>query len=232
MANDFDAIVIGSGLGGLTARPAHAHLLKIAQRPVAVAEFAEIAAQRRGRARQRLAQRRLRGVQAVGTRSPGRQGAAQRLVEFPGRQAAPATRSAYQPREGTMRAKDRVAIGFVQRGLHGQRAVPVDRGRATKLPSRLQHQDPLAVSRWQRRRGALAGLLFSGQIFELIGEARHTVLERFDRHFGGDEAAKCALGGPLGYFDDDPAKLSYLLYGHVWASFAETGSYYFKGGPA
>ena len=78
--------------------------------------------------------------------------------------------------------------------------------------------------------GALIGLLFSGRLFELIGDARHTVRERFDAVFGDDEAAKFAFGAPIGYFDDDPAKLSFLLYAGVWSQYVQGGAYYFKGG--
>ena len=77
---------------------------------------------------------------------------------------------------------------------------------------------------------ALLGLLFSGRLFELIGDARRTVAERFDAVFGDNEAAKFALGAPLAYFDDDPAKLSFLLFAGVWSRYVESGSYYFKGG--
>lgn len=76
----------------------------------------------------------------------------------------------------------------------------------------------------------LLGLLFSGRLFELIGDSRHTLLERFDHLFGDDEAAKLVLGALLAYFDDDPAQLSFLLYAGVWSRYAESGSFYFKGG--
>jgi phytoene dehydrogenase-like protein len=38
------------------------------------------------------------------------------------------------------------------------------------------------------------------------------------------------LGAPIAYFDDDPAKLSFLLFAGVWSRYVESGSYYFKGG--
>ena len=76
----------------------------------------------------------------------------------------------------------------------------------------------------------LLGMLFSGRLLELIGDARRTLAVRFDALFGADEAVKFALGAPLSYLDDDPAKLSFLLYAGVWARYVESGSYYFKGG--
>ena len=41
---------------------------------------------------------------------------------------------------------------------------------------------------------------------------------------------KLALGAPLVYFDSDPAKLSFILFGAVTARYIESGSYYFRGG--
>jgi all-trans-retinol 13,14-reductase len=77
---------------------------------------------------------------------------------------------------------------------------------------------------------ALLGMLFSGRLFELIGDSRRTVAERFDAVFGENEGAKMALGAPLAYFDDDPSKLSFLLFAGIWSRYVESGSYYFKGG--
>ncbi len=79
----------------------------------------------------------------------------------------------------------------------------------------------------------LAGIgsfLLSGGILELLSDLRQTLGTRLDHAFGDDEAAKCALGAMLGYFDDDPAKLSYLVYGGIWGRYLESGGYYFDGG--
>ena len=81
-----------------------------------------------------------------------------------------------------------------------------------------------------RGASALLGLLFSGRLFKLIGQSRRTLAQAFDVAFGGDEAAKMALGAPLAYFDDDPAELSFLLFAGVWSRYVESGSYYFRGG--
>jgi phytoene dehydrogenase-like protein len=76
----------------------------------------------------------------------------------------------------------------------------------------------------------LAGLILSGRLFELLIESRRTLLTRFNAIFGDDEIPKFVLGAPISYFDDDPSKLSYLLYLGVWTRYVEGGSYYFKGG--
>jgi all-trans-retinol 13,14-reductase len=76
----------------------------------------------------------------------------------------------------------------------------------------------------------LLSLLFSGRLFDLIGSARKTLAQKFVAVFGAHESIKFVLGAPLGYFDDDPAKLSFLLYAGVWSRYVESGSYYFRGG--
>ena len=76
----------------------------------------------------------------------------------------------------------------------------------------------------------LLGLLFSGRLFELIADSQRTLSERFGTIFGESEVAKFALGAPISYFDDDPTKLSFLLFAGVWSRYVESGSYYIRGG--
>lgn len=77
---------------------------------------------------------------------------------------------------------------------------------------------------------ALIGSVFSGRLFTLFGAAQQTLAQRFDEIFDAHESAKCVLGAPIAYFDDDPAELSYLLYAGVWSRYVEGGSFYFRGG--
>lgn len=77
---------------------------------------------------------------------------------------------------------------------------------------------------------ALLGLVFSGRLFEFVSEAQRTLGEEFDRVFADDEALKFALGAPLAYFDDDPNRLSFVLYGGVWSRYVQSGAYYVRGG--
>ncbi len=76
----------------------------------------------------------------------------------------------------------------------------------------------------------LGSFLLSGGVLELLGDLRQTVATRLDKAFGDHEAAKTAMGAMLGYFDDDPARLSFLIYGGIWGRYLETGGYYFDGG--
>ena len=75
-----------------------------------------------------------------------------------------------------------------------------------------------------------ARLLGSGRLFELIRLRRRTLAEQLEICFPTHEPAKLALGAPLVYFDSDPAKLSFILFGAVTARYIESGSYYFRGG--
>ena len=59
---------------------------------------------------------------------------------------------------------------------------------------------------------------------------RRTLAEQLEICFPTHEPAKLALGAPLAYFDSDPAKLSFILFGAVTARYIESGSYYFRGG--
>jgi hypothetical protein len=74
----------------------------------------------------------------------------------------------------------------------------------------------------------LVGLILSGRLFELLMDSRRTLHQRLETIFGDDEIPKFVLGAPIAYFDDDPSKLSYLLYLGVWTRYVQSGSYYFK----
>lgn len=91
-----------------------------------------------------------------------------------------------------------------------------------------------ALGRLEARPGlasALAGLA-DGSLFSLLGALRLTLQQALDADLGGHEAAKLALAGPIGYFDDDPARLSFLFYGAIWVRYVTAGSWYIRGGSA
>jgi phytoene dehydrogenase-like protein len=78
--------------------------------------------------------------------------------------------------------------------------------------------------------GAIWQFIVSGLLFDLIGEAPRTVAQEFKRFLGEEEGAKLALAPHLAYFDDNPDKLSFLLFAMVTAQYLENGSYYLRGG--
>ena len=53
------------------------------------------------------------------------------------------------------------------------------------------------------------------------------MLEKF---FGADEAAKCALGGNIGYYADDARNLAWPFFAVAQAGFLKSGGVYVKGG--
>jgi phytoene dehydrogenase-like protein len=78
--------------------------------------------------------------------------------------------------------------------------------------------------------GAIAQVVFSGRLFEFLGETGKTVGQELQRLLGSHEDAKLALAPHMLYFDDDPQKLSFLVFALITSRYLEGGSYYLKGG--
>lgn len=78
--------------------------------------------------------------------------------------------------------------------------------------------------------GVLWSTLMSGRLFELLGEIGWTLQDGLDRCFADREDMKAALAPHLLYFDDDPAKLSFVAFAAITARYIEDGSYYLDGG--
>jgi phytoene dehydrogenase-like protein len=68
------------------------------------------------------------------------------------------------------------------------------------------------------------------RLWPLIGQARASVGEVMATLFGADEAVKCALAANLGYYADDPDKLSFLSFAAAQGSFLAGGGHYVRGG--
>ncbi len=68
------------------------------------------------------------------------------------------------------------------------------------------------------------------RLWPLIREGRATVSEVFDELFGADEAVKLALGANLGYWHDTPDQMLFLRYAVAQASFLIGGGHYVRGG--
>lgn len=80
--------------------------------------------------------------------------------------------------------------------------------------------------------GAMLREVLSGRLPRLLSLAPRTLASVLDGYFGGHEAVKVALGAMLGYFDDDPSRLAFLLYAGNWARYCEGGAYNIRGGSA
>ena len=57
-----------------------------------------------------------------------------------------------------------------------------------------------------------------------------SVAERFDRGFGDDEAVKCALAANLAYYHDDPGTLWWLFFAVAQGGYLGSGGRYIRGG--
>ena len=115
--------------------------------------------------------------------------------------------------------------------------------------ARFPHQAPALREYFERMSVARAALNFAARhqddsgrwwlthapeavrrLWPLIREGRATVSEVFDELFGADEAVKMALGANLGYWHDDPNSMLFLRYAVAQASYLIGGGHYVRGG--
>lgn len=76
----------------------------------------------------------------------------------------------------------------------------------------------------------ILGAALAGDLWQLLKRARSSTLGAFDEIFGGAEGPKLALGALLPYMDDDPARLWFPFFVMVQGSFLRDGGRYFVGG--
>ena len=63
-----------------------------------------------------------------------------------------------------------------------------------------------------------------------IGDWRLSLSEKLDRVFGDNEAVKCALAANLSYFHDDPRTLWWIFFAMAQGSYLQSGGRYVQGG--
>jgi phytoene dehydrogenase-like protein len=68
------------------------------------------------------------------------------------------------------------------------------------------------------------------RLWPLLREGSASVAEVLDELFGADEAVKLALAANLGYFHDDPARMSFVRFAIPQASYLLGGGHYIRGG--
>jgi all-trans-retinol 13,14-reductase len=230
MARHFDAIVIGSGLGGLTAAALYART----GRRVLVLERNDICG----------------GAATVYRHGPlAIEGS---LHEIDGLDVD-------DPKLPVLRSlgldKD---IVFVEVGdlyeVRGPQigdpfALPCGMERALKAATtRFPHQAKALAEYFRRLTGARAAVAFAAQhqdergfwlrhapeavrrLWPLLREGRASVAEVLDELFGTDETIKLALAANLSYFHDDPARMSFLRFAIAQASYLLGGGHYIRGG--
>jgi all-trans-retinol 13,14-reductase len=64
----------------------------------------------------------------------------------------------------------------------------------------------------------------------LIHDWRASTAEVLERHFGDDEAAKFAIAANLGYYADDPDRLAWPVFAMAQGGYLKAGGRYIKGG--
>jgi phytoene dehydrogenase-like protein len=74
------------------------------------------------------------------------------------------------------------------------------------------------------------GIEVAAHLLPVIRNSRHSVASFFDAALGADEAAKLALAANFGYYDNDPGRMWFLAFGMPQASYLAGGGHYLKGG--
>ncbi len=94
----------------------------------------------------------------------------------------------------------------------------------------------VALGTLSRRREAFRdpregfGALF--KLAPLLRDWRRSVAQVFDRAFGSNEAVKCALAANLPYWHDDPEALWWILFAVAQGGYLASGGRYVRGGSA
>jgi all-trans-retinol 13,14-reductase len=223
----WDAIVIGSGLGGLTAAAAISNRGKrvlVLERHASFGGAATV--YRHGALSMEASLHETDGDTVYGAHGPFARLGLTDSVE-------PIATDIFYEARGAMLPTVRVPHGLDAADVALARAMPTSR-RALKTffkeARRLHRSFHDLEELGARGPVVLAGLILSGRLVKLLIDSRRTLHQRLEAIFGEDEIPKFVLGAPIAYFDDDPRKLSYLLYLGVWTRYVEAGSYYFKGG--
>jgi all-trans-retinol 13,14-reductase len=223
----WDAIVIGSGLGGLTAAAAIANRCKrvlVLERHASFGGAATV--YRHGALSIEGSLHEIDGDTVCGTHGPiarlGLTGSVEPIATDIFYEARGAMLPTVCVPHGLDAAYEALACAMPQ----SRRALKIFFKEANRLHRSFHDLEELGA----RGPVVLAGLILSGRLFELLMDSRRTLHQRLEAIFGGDEIPKFVLGAPIAYFDDDPRKLSCLLYLGVWTRYVEAGSYYFKGG--
>ena len=206
MPQRYDVVVIGTGLGGLTA----AALLARAGRKVLVIE---------------------RNTSVGGAASTYKSG--DLLIEGALHETADARNPADPKHHVLKRIGILDAIEWVPTGaLYEVRGGPV--GAPFLLPDGFAKAGAALTARFPATRAGIATVL--GEIERVAasdvsrsGEGR-SLAAVLDSAFGDDEGAKCALAANLAYYHDDPVSLAWPFFAAAQGSYIATGGAFIRGG--
>lgn len=76
----------------------------------------------------------------------------------------------------------------------------------------------------------IEGLSALARLGPVVKGWRLSVAQRFDRAFGGNEAVKCVLAANLPYYHDDPAALWWVLFAVAQGGYLASGGRFVRGG--
>ncbi|MDR3463597.1 MAG: NAD(P)-binding protein [Beijerinckiaceae bacterium] len=227
--SSFDAIVIGSGLGGLTA----AALLAKAGRTVCVIE---------------------RNHSLGGAASAFKHGA---LMIEPALHQTADPRDPREPkheilvelglldeiewipvspffsvRGGPVGETFDLPVGFDAAREAMARRFPASRAGIDRLFALIQTIQAGVADLEQARTGRSAGKLLRGalELRSLVGDWRASLDDVLTRTLGGDEAAKFALAGNLAYYADDPRRMWWPFFALAQGAYLSAGGVFIKGG--
>ena len=227
--NTFDALVIGSGLGGLTA----AALLAKAGRKVCVIE--------RNRSVGGAASAFKKGAltiepalhQTPDPREPGdpKHEILKELGLIDEIEWVP-VRPFYSVKGGLVGDVLDVPVGFDAAHHALSQRFPKSRSGFAQLFGAMEQihdgVNELATAGEERslRKFLRAGM----KLRPLIRDWRASTAGMLDRFLGGDEAAKCAVGATIGYYADDARRLAWPFFAMAQAGYFKAGGVFIKGG--
>ena len=227
-AGEFDAIVIGSGLGSLAAA------VTLGQRDLRVLVLERLAnlggaatVYRHGRL---TIEASLHEIDGRTLRGPG---SVLARLGLAGKVETVATDAFYEARGGPLPVPVRVPHGLEAAEASLATALPGARPGLTRHFRTLRAIEA-SLQAFEARPGTLTALRLAGrgQLWPMLSAIPRTLSGALDPVFGANEAAKLALAAPIAYFDDDPRRLSFLLYAGVWSRYVAGGSHYLRGGSA
>jgi phytoene dehydrogenase-like protein len=229
MARHFDAIVIGSGLGGLTAGALHArtgHRVLVLERNSSFGGAATV--YRHGSLAIEASLHEIDGLDAEDPKGPIlRTLGLDRDIPFVDVGDLHEVRGPLLGEPFVLpHGYDAALAATKQRFPHQAKGIEgyFERIRA------IRHVVAMMSEQYDRGRWAWSAPALLWRLWPLIRDRRATVGEVLRRLFGDDEAIKFALASNLAYYTDDPETMPFISYAIPQASYLLGGGHYIRGG--
>ena len=230
MAKRYDVIVIGAGLGGLTAA---AGLARAGRKTLLIERNASV-----GGAASTYKVGDLTVEASLHETSDPRDPADPKHAVLAGLGVLDAVEwvpvgSLYEARGGPLGAPFRMPESFA-----GARAALGERFPAARagIAAVLGDMERIAVGLGTLGRGREAfrdlreGFSALLKLAPVVRDWRLSLGQVLERHFGSNEAVKCALAANLPYYHDDPDGLWWIFFAVAQGGYLQSGGYYIRGG--